>query len=101
MKDVVATAPTGTAPVAWLRSSRDCLLEGVRSPGARTLARLSGRETAKVRVVGDAGTPQQVVILDPDVADALRTQGNVTSKSWSEERRAAGSDSGQTLRLVD
>ena len=32
---------------------------------------------------------------------ALRTQGNVTSKSWSERRRAAGADSGRPLRLVD
>jgi Glycosyl hydrolases family 28/Pectate lyase superfamily protein len=101
VKDVVATAPSGAAPVAWLRSSRDCLLEGIRSPGARTLARLSGRQTAKVRIVGDSATAQQIVILDPDVAStALRTQGSVTSKSWSEERRAAGADSAQTLRRV-
>ena len=103
VKSFVATAPTGTTPVAWLRSTRDCLLDGVRAPDAEMLARLSGSETAKVRIVGVAADPsEQVVLLDPEVeAGALRTQGNVTSKSWSERRRAAGADSGRPLRLVD
>ena len=103
VKSLVATAPTGSRPVAWLRSTRDCLLDGVRAPDAETLARLSGPETAKVRIVSaDAEPSEQVVLLDPDVeTGALRTQGNVTSKSWSERRRAAGADPGRPLREVD
>jgi hypothetical protein len=103
VKDIVATAPSGPSPVVWLRSSRDCLLEGIRSPGARTLARLSGPETAKVRVVGDTTVPvQQVVLLDPDVSSTvLETHGSVTSKSSSEKQRAAEADSGPPLRSVD
>jgi hypothetical protein len=103
VKSFVATAPTGTTPVAWLRATRDCVLDGVRAPDAEMLARLSGAETAKVRVVGVAADPsEQVVLIDPDVqADALRIQGNVTAKSWSEWRRAAGADPGRQLRQLD
>jgi hypothetical protein len=101
VKGLVATAPSGATPVAWLRSTRDCLLDGVDAPDAEMLARLSGAETAKVRVVG-ADPSEQVVLVDPDVeAGALRTQGNVTSKSWSEWRPAAGADPGRPLRGVD
>jgi hypothetical protein len=42
------------------------VLDGVRAPGARTLARLSGEETARVRVVSAPGVVQNVVI-DADV----------------------------------
>ena len=50
----------------------------------------------------DAEPSEQVVLLDPDVeTGALRTQGNVISKSWSERRRAAGADPGRPLRQVD
>jgi hypothetical protein len=66
VKDLVATASSIGAPVAWLRSARDCVLDGVRAPGARTLARLSGEETARVRVVSAPGVVQNVVI-DADV----------------------------------
>jgi hypothetical protein len=63
---LVASAPVGTAPVAWLRSTQDCLLDGIRSREAHTLARLSGAETARIRVVAADGPPQ-LVLIDPDV----------------------------------
>jgi hypothetical protein len=103
VKRLVASAPSGGEPLAWLQSSRDCLLEGIRSPEAETLARLSGPETARIRVVaGAAGPAPQVVLLDPDVnSAALRTQGSVTAKSWSGERHAAGAGPGQPLQRAD
>jgi hypothetical protein len=103
VKSLVATAPSEGGPVAWLRSSRDCLLEGVRSREAETLARLSGPETARVRVVGGAnGAAPQVVLVDADVAPAaLRTQGAVLSKSPSEGPRAAGAKPGRPARPAD
>jgi Glycosyl hydrolases family 28 len=64
---LVASAPLGAAPLVWLRSTQDCLLDGVRSREAQTLARLSGAETARIRLVADAGPPQ-LVVIDPDVA---------------------------------
>ena len=73
-----ATAPSGVAPVVWLRSTRGCLLDAVQSPEADTLARLSGAPTALVHVTADAGRRQRVV-MDPDVdATALRVSGNAT-----------------------
>ena len=93
VKSLVATAPTGATPVAWLRSTRDCLLDGVRAPDAETLARLSGPETAKVRIVSADADLRAGGAPRSRVGGALRTQGNVTSKSWSERRRAAGADS--------
>jgi len=103
VKSLMATASRDGGAVVWLRSTRDCLLDGIRSPKAETLARVSGGETARVRVVGgSAGPARQVVLIDPDVdSTALRTEGGVTSKSWSEGRRAAGADRGQQLRQAD
>ena len=94
VKSLVATAPAGAAPVAWLRSTRDCVLDDIRSAPAETLARLSGPETARVRVAGGAG-PTQLVVIDPDVdAMALRTSGSVirtelTSRPKDEHGTAA------------
>jgi hypothetical protein len=103
VKNLWATAPVDGGPVAWLRSSQDCVLDGVRSAETETLARLSGPETARVRVVGgEAGPAQQVVLLDPDVdSTALRTEGGVISMSWKEGPRAAGADPGRRLRRAD
>jgi hypothetical protein len=82
VKGVAATAPASDGPLAWLRSSQDCQLEDVRAPRATTLARLSGPETARVRVVGGA---RQAVLLDRDVGPtALTTQGGVTARSAEE-----------------
>ena len=73
VKSLMATAPSGAAPVAWLRSTQDCLLHDIRSPEAHTLAWISGAETARVRVVAGAGSPH-LMVIDPDVdSTALRT----------------------------
>lgn len=101
VKTLVATAPAGAAPVAWLRSTQDCLLEGIRSPEAETLARLSGVETARVRVTAGAGPPQ-LVAIDPDVDPAaLRTAGSVTVRVVTLPREegdgAAGADAAPYL----
>lgn len=78
IKRLTAPAPAGTAPVVWLRSTRDCVLDAVQSPEANTLARLSGAKTALVHVAADAG-PTQRVVVDPDVdATQLRVSGNLT-----------------------
>jgi glycosyl hydrolase family 28/pectate lyase-like protein len=103
VKSFAATAPSDGGPVAWLRSSRDCLLDGIRSPEAETLARLSGAETARVRIAAEApGRAQRVVLLDPEVSStALRGQDVVISKSGSEGRRSAGADAGRPRRTAD
>jgi hypothetical protein len=91
VKDLMATAPADGGPVAWLRSSRDCLLAGIRAADAGTLARISGAETARVVVDAGAGPVQQAVLVDPDVSPAaLRTQGNVVARSLRQGPRAAG-----------
>ena len=102
VKDLMATAPADGGPVAWLRSSRDCLLAGIRAADAGTLARISGAETARVVVDAGAGLVQQAVIVDPDVsASALRTQGNVVARSPREGPRAAGAAQDPQPHQVD
>jgi hypothetical protein len=105
VKSLVATAPSGPAPVAWLRATQDCLLDGTRSPEADTLARISGPETARVRVEAGAG-PAQLIILDHDVdATALRIGGSVTARVLTfpreEERGAAAANLNQHLLQAD
>jgi hypothetical protein len=99
--DVVVTAPAGGAPVAWLRATQDCVLHGVRSPDAATLARLSGPETARVVVVAGAGLTQ-MILLDPEVDPAaLRTEGSVMSRTAmppEDGPRAAAANPGPTLQ---
>jgi hypothetical protein len=78
VKRLDAPAPEGTAPVVWLRSARECVVDGVQSPQADTLARVSGAKTALVRVVADGGSRERVVIdADVDAAE-LRVSANVT-----------------------
>jgi hypothetical protein len=63
-----ADPPAGT-PAVWLRSVRDSRLAGLRPPeGSHTLVRLSGADTARVRLVG--GASEKLVMVDPDVASA-------------------------------
>ena len=85
---LAASAPSGDAPVAWLRSTQDCLLDGIRSPQADILARLSGPATARVRVA--AGSDRaHIVVIDPDVdPTALRADGNVTTRVVAAPREA-------------
>jgi hypothetical protein len=81
LRTIVATAPPDGGPVVWLRSVRDCLLGGIRPrPAAKTVVRLSGAETAGVRIVrNDSSEAEHVVLLDAEVdAAALRTGGKVT-----------------------
>jgi len=86
VSDLSATAPSDPAPVAWLRSARDCSLSGIRSRGARTLARLSGAETARVVVASDS--TRQVVVLDGDVdRAALRTRRPASANASTGARR--------------
>jgi hypothetical protein len=95
VKGLVATASSDGGPVAWLRSTQDCLLDGVRSPTAETLARLSGAETARARVVAAGDAHPQVVLVDPEVEmTALHAGAGVTARRPG-GRRAAGLDGGQ------
>jgi Glycosyl hydrolases family 28 len=105
MASLVVTAPSGAAPVAWLRSTQDCLLEGIHSQDAHTLARLSGAETTRVRIAAGAG-PAQLVVIDPDVESAaLRTDGSVTARVLTsppeEGPGAAAADPAQQLLQAD
>ena len=102
VKDLMTTAPADGGPVAWLRSSRDCLLAGIRAADAGTLARISGAETARVVVDAGAGPVQQAVLVDPDVSPAaLRVQGNVVARSSREGPRAAGAGQDPQPQQVD
>src|SRR5262245_28356928 len=79
VKRLGATASSSAAPVVWLRSTRDCLLDAVQSAETDTLARLSGANTALVHVVAADAGPAQRVVIDPDVdATQLRVSGNLT-----------------------
>jgi len=74
-RTIAATAPADDGPVLWLRSVRDCVLHDLRVP-AQTRVRLSGRDTARVRLAGTAPTPRRVT-LDADVdATAVETEGS-------------------------
>jgi hypothetical protein len=89
VKGVVATAPADGGPVAWLRATRDSVIEGPLAPGSGTLVRLSGEETARVRVAV-SGAAGHVVLLDPDVEEtALRLGGPVTARRWTPPRGGA------------
>jgi hypothetical protein len=59
----------GEQPLLWLRSVRDCAVEGVRPRvGTRRVVRLSGRDTTGVRLAG--GDLEPAIIVDADVARA-------------------------------
>jgi hypothetical protein len=99
---LVASAPSGNTPLAWLRSTRDCLLHGIRSRDAHTLARLSGADTARIRVVADAGP--QLVMIDPDVNwTALRASENVVARASTPTRMhdTPGADQARHLPEAD
>jgi len=92
VRNLTATAPADGGPVAWLQSTRDCRLEGLRAAGAETLARISGPETSRVQIVADArDSTRPVVVLDADVGvAAVRAEGAVISKGSTGRPRAAG-----------
>jgi hypothetical protein len=70
--------PAEGGPLLWLRSVRDCAIDGLRPrAGTKTLLRLSGRDTSGVRLarsnLRQVDRPAQV---DPDVPpNALRMEG--------------------------
>ena len=72
--------PAEGGPLVWLRSSRECSLQGLRPrAGTRALLRLSGADTARIRVVGgDLRQVERPAIVDPEVsATALRIEGTL------------------------
>ncbi len=80
LKSIVTTAPSPEGPVVWLRSVRACLLAAISCrPAATPVVRLTGAETASVRVVPGPGQAEPVVLLDADVdATALNREGDRT-----------------------
>jgi polygalacturonase len=83
LNSMVASPPAGGGPVLWLRSVRDCLLHRSRPrAGAKTFVRLSGAETAGVRLeANDFSQVEQVATVDSEVdASALRMERNVMRK---------------------
>ncbi len=72
LSSMMAMPSTDGGPVFWLRSVQDCLLSGLRpSGGSKALVRVSGAETARVRLVGDdVGGGARVATLDADVEPA-------------------------------
>lgn len=78
LRGLQAMPPAEGGPLVWLRSVRGCSLEDSRLHArARTLLRLSGADTTRIRVAG--GGLRQVerpAIVDPEVpAAALRIEG--------------------------
>jgi hypothetical protein len=81
LRAIAATPSADGGPVIWLRSVRDGTLYGLRRrAGTKTLVRLSGSATARVRLVGNGLSPvDQAVMVDPEVdAGAVRVENNVT-----------------------
>jgi len=75
-----AMPPAEGGPLVWLRSVRGCSLDGPRlRAGTRTLLRLSGADTARIRVMGsDLRQVEKPAIVDPEVpATALRMEGTL------------------------
>jgi hypothetical protein len=80
LKNIQATAPSPEGPVVWLRSVRECLLAALSCrPTATPVVRLTGAETAGVRVAAGAGQAEPIVQLDADVdATALARERDPT-----------------------
>jgi len=81
LRAIAATPPANGGPVFWLRSVQDGTLHGLRRrAGTKTLVRLSGSGTARVRLVGYDLTPvDQTVMVDPEVdPGAVRVENDVT-----------------------
>jgi hypothetical protein len=78
LSSVQAMPPAEGGPLVWLRSVRDCSLDRLRPrAGTRTLLRLSGADTTRIRVVdSDLRQVEKPAIVDPEVpATALRMEG--------------------------
>jgi hypothetical protein len=73
-----AIPPAEGGPLLWLRSVRECVLDGLRPrAGTKTLLRLSGADTARIRVVrSDLREVERIAIVDTGaVATALLGNG--------------------------
>ena len=75
-----AMPPAEGGPLVWLRSVRECALDGLRPrAGTRALLRLSGADTTRIRVVGgDLRQVEKTALVDPEVPPtALRMEGTL------------------------
>jgi hypothetical protein len=84
MRTLQAMPPAEGQPLLWLRSVRDYLLRGFRSrAGTKTVLRLSGADTTRVRLEGnDFSQVDKVVMVDAEVAaSAFRMDGNVMPRN--------------------
>lgn len=80
MRALRGTPPAEGQPLVWLRSVRDCQLSGLRPrPGTKAVLRLSGADTARIRLLGsDLSQADTVAMVDRAVAaTALRLEGTV------------------------
>jgi hypothetical protein len=80
MRTIHAMPPAEEQPLVWLRSVQDYLLTGLRArAGTKAVLRLSGADTARIRLVGnDFREVDEVAMIDASVdATALRMEGNV------------------------
>ena len=83
LRAIEATPPADGGPLFWLRSVRDGTLHGLRPrAGTQTLVRVSGVDTARVRLVGnDLSQVAQAVTVDPEVdVGAVQTEGKVARR---------------------
>jgi Glycosyl hydrolases family 28 len=95
-----AVPPAEGAPLVWLRSVRECRLEGLRPrAGTRILMRLSGADTAGIRVVrSDLRQVKKMAIVDTGAAvTALRVEGSAMPAA-AEIADAVGKNRGGGLR---
>jgi hypothetical protein len=80
---LAAMPPSGTAPLVWIRSTRECRFRNLRpGVGTRVLVRLTGPETARILLAGnDLSRVAQVATIDGGVdPTALKMEGNVTRR---------------------
>jgi len=78
LRAVHGMPPAEGGPLLWLRSVRDCAIDGLRPrAGTKTLLRLSGRGTSGVRLArSDLRQVEQPARVDPEVPPtALRMEG--------------------------
>jgi hypothetical protein len=68
VRAVRGTAPTGGGSLVWLHAVRDAELRDLDPRAGRTVARLSGAETAGIRLGRHDG--ERFVVVDHDVSEA-------------------------------
>jgi len=78
-----ATPPVEGGPLAWLRSVRGCVLDGLRPrTETKTLLRLSGMDTAGIRIVrSDLRLVETVAIVDTGAETTALVRSAETSAS--------------------